>query len=219
MERYKVELIGETSLLLHQDNLQWDDMISRWLSDPNNKKKGKAGDDRTPAWKWIGYLYQESAMVVMPSDNLMTVLRQGGVECPTGKGQKTFKSLTQSGLIVDQSSWPILIHGHEIETNNIMELIENEDFHRHEEVVKSLGFELFVKRAKVGNNKHVRVRPRFDSWSCSGSITIIDDKISGKDLETILSFAGIYKGLGDWRPSSPKSPGPWGRFSVKIKKM
>lgn len=218
-KRYVVTLIGETPFLMHCDNVEWSDFMGAWRKDPANKKKSKAGDDRSPAFTWIGYLYHEAGKLVVPADNLMTLLREGGKKCPTGKGQGTYKSQTQSGIVVDQSAWPLLVDGKEIPHASLKELGGEADFEKHMEAAKAHGFELFVKRAKVGAAKHIRVRPRFDSWSCSGSLTVLDDTITEGVLRNILNFAGAYSGLGDWRPSSPKSPGPFGKFSVELKAM
>lgn len=214
--RYRVEMVGETPLLMHHDNLSWQEFMKKWEIDPANRRDSVAGDDRSPAWRWVGSLYTEGGRVVIPSDNLMTVLREGGKRCPTGKGKATFKSQTQSGIIVDQSAWPLLVSGKGIPYDPIKELINNPDFAEHESMCAGLGFELFVKRAKIGQSKHVRVRPRFDNWSCSGTLTVLDDQITTDVLRNILVFAGAYSGLGDWRPSSPRSPGSFGKFSVEI---
>ena len=85
----------------------------------------------------------------------------------------------------------------------------------NQEVVKKLGFELFLKRAKIGQSKHVRVRPFFLNWSAVGSILVMDSQITREALTDILEAAGAYKGLGDWRPSS-KTPGPYGTFSAIV---
>jgi hypothetical protein len=216
-KQYKVTLTGETPLLMHHDNLAWADTMKQWGSDPSNKKKSIAGDDRSPAWRWIGALYVGGGRIVIPSDCLMTVLREGAKRCPTGKGQTTFKAQSQSGLIVDQSDWPLLIDGKEIPYDPIKALIENEeDFSKHLETAVKLGFELFVKRAVVGQSKHIRVRPRFNRWSCSGTVTVLDEQITETILDAILKLAGNYAGLGDWRPSSPKSPGPFGKFTPSM---
>ena len=45
---------------------------------------------------------------------------------------------------------------------------------------------------------------------------MIDDQITTDVLRSILEYAGRYKGLGDWRPSS-KTPGPYGTFTAEIK--
>jgi len=216
-KRYAVKLTGESPLLMHWDNLTWAERMKEWSLEPGNRKNSVAGDDRSPAFRWIGNLYVDQGLVVLPADNLMTMLREGGAKCPTGKGQKTFKSQTQSGMVVDQAAWPVVVKGKTIPAGPFVEgLATEEEFGKHEQAAKDHGFELFVKRAKVGQAKHVRVRPRFDSWEVEGSITVFDSMISRDVLENILTFAGFYSGLGDWRPSSPKSPGPYGKFSAKV---
>jgi hypothetical protein len=204
---------------MHNDNLAWAEVMEKWRLDPANKKVSVAGDDRTPPWRWIGNLYIESGKVVVPSDNLMTVLREGGKKVSTGKGQQTFKAQTQSGIIVDQSAWPVLVNGNEVSYVPIKALIGNGDFEAHLQKALDLGFELFVKRAKIGNAKHVRVRPRFDNWAVTGSLTVLDETITTAVLENILNISGAYCGLGDWRPSSPRSPGSFGKFAVELKAL
>ena len=218
MNRYAVTLNGETPLLMHNDNLHWAEVMEAWKRDPGNQKGSVPGDDRSPAWRWIGSLYVEGGRIVLPSDNLMTVLREGGKRCPTGKRGATFKSQTQSGIVVDQSSWPMQVNGKEVPFDEIKKLIGNADYYAHEALAMKLGFELFAKRARVGTAKHVRVRPRFHSWSATGTLTVVDDQITQATLENILTFAGTYAGVGDWRPSSPKSPGPFGKFVASVSK-
>lgn len=66
---------------------------------------------------------------------------------------------------------------------------------------------MHVKRARVGISKDIRVRPIFQHLGMRWrSVSVIDDQITDKALEDILSYAGMYKGLGDWRPSSPSKP-------------
>lgn len=218
-KRYAVTFTGLTPLLMHHDNLAWTDVILKWREDPANKKFQVKGDDRSPAWVWMGYLYQENGKVCLPSDNIMTLMREGGVKCPTGAGKGTFKSQSQSGLMVDQSSWPLLVNGKEVPYSEIYAQKENNDFQEHEALAQRLGFELFTKRAVIGSSKHVRVRPRFNNWSASGTITVLDAQITTQVLTNILTFGGMYAGLCDWRPSSKRAPGSFGKFSVGIKEI
>ncbi len=221
LERYEVVVKGETPLLMHQDSLDWDSVVKAWEIDPDNKGISVNGDDRSPAFRWIGHLYYYDGVAVIPSDCLMTTMREGGAKCPTGKGKSTYKSLTQSGLLVDQASWPLYnpVTGKVYDVSGIEDLKKENDFTVHEKWALDHGFELFCKRAKVGQNKHVRVRARFDSWAASGTITVLDPIIKKDSLRNILAYAGAYSGLCDWRPSSPRSPGPFGRFSVELKKL
>lgn len=216
-KRYEIELTGETPLLLHHDNIAWSDVLGKWGKDPANKKNSVAGDDRSPAFRWIGNLYVDGGIVVLPSDNLMTMLREGGAKCPTGKKGGTFKRQTQSGIVVDQPAWPITIDGGVVNYDPIKKLMDEPDFAVQMETVAAMGFELFVKRAKIGMAKHIRVRPRFDRWAAKGTVTVLDETITKDVLENIVVFAGMYAGIGDWRPSSPKSPGSFGKFTAKVR--
>jgi hypothetical protein len=216
---HAVSITGANPLLLHHDNIPWAGVMQQWGTDPANKGKSVAGDDRTPAHRWIGCLYHEAGRLIIPSDNLMTMLREGGARCPTGKRGATFKRQTQSGLMIDQSGWTLTVNGNEIPFDPFKKLIDEPDFAKHEAAAVKHGFSLFVKRARVGQAKHVRVRPRFDKWEASGTITILDDTITGAVLADILTYGGRFAGLGDWRPSSPKSPGPFGTFTATVKQV
>ena len=216
-ETYKVKITGTTPLLMHFDNVEWADQMEAWRMVPENKAKSKAGDDRTPAFTWIGSLYHENGEVVMPSDNLMTMMREGGAKCPTGKRGATFKRQTQSGIIVDQVSWPLMNTDGAIYTaKGIDALLKESDFLKHQKYTHDNGYELFVKRAKIGQSKHIRVRPRFNSWMCAGTVTVLDETITKDVLRMILEMGGMLAGLCDWRPSSPRSPGSFGKFTVEV---
>ncbi len=217
MRTYKVTITGKTPLLMHADNIAWADRMDQWKSDPGNKSKSKAGDDRSPAFRWLGCLYHDGEHIAIPSDNLMRCLMEGGamVPVPGGKGGKTFKAQTQSGLMVTEPFWPLEIRGATIPVAPFIALESEGDYQKHEAAASAAGFMLFLKRAKIGQSKHVRVRPRFDGWSASGTISVWDEAITERVLGQILEYAGQYKGLGDWRPGA-KTPGPHGMFTATI---
>jgi hypothetical protein len=208
--------------LLHNDDVEWADQMEVWKEKNakagDKKEKSKAGDDRTPAHRWIGYLYRSNdGVIVMPTDNILSAVKEGAasVLVPGAKNNKTFKSQSQSGLIPDGTGWPILIDGKPIPSKPIADLLLVKDFQRHKERARELGFALFVKRAKVGQKKHVRVRPRFETWSVIGNLTVVDDQITEEVLTDFFAVAGQYKGIGDWRPSA-KSPGSYGTFDAEV---
>lgn len=219
MNKYQVHIKGETPLLMHAHNIAWLEAMRQWGMDPGNKKNSVAGDDRTPAHRWIGCLYIDGGMVCMPSDNLMSMLREGGKRCPTGKGKGTYMRQSQSGLVVDQSSWVLEGACGTIKWSDIEPLTREPDFTKHEAHARELGFELFAKGVKIGKARHIRVRPRFDRWACAGTITVLDDTITEGVLRNILTFAGAYSGLGDWRPSSESKPGSFGKFTVTMEAL
>jgi hypothetical protein len=215
--KYEITLIGARGLLMHKDNIIFAEKAKAWRKDPKNKRDSIAGDDRSPAFSWIGYCYDDGKNLVIDSDNLMTMFREGGSKCPTGKKQETFKKLTQSGMLVNEIGWPLLVDGAPIPWSAIKSFENEEDFSKHEELAKSFGFELFIKRAKIGKAKHVRVRPKFEKWSATGTITVFNQEITLDVLRNILNCAGTLCGICDWRPSSPMAPGPWGTFTSEIK--
>jgi len=203
---------------MHNDNLNFSEKIKAWQKDPANKANSTAGDDRTPPWTWIGYLYHNGLNLGVASDNIMTMLREGGTKVLTGKGKETFKKQTQSGIMLDQQQFDLIVNDDLISIDGIEALIGNMDFNEHMAVAEALGFDLLIKRAKIGRAKHTRVRPMFRKWTLSGSITILDEELSGltkEILTTILNQAGALCGLCDWRPSSPSS-GTFGKFQPTI---
>lgn len=221
MEQYQITLNGLTPLLMHNDNLAFDEKIKAWRGDPGNKALSVTADDRSPAWTWIGYCYHDGKSLGVASDNIMTMLREGGAKLLTGKGKETFKKQTQSGVMLDQQQFQLLVNDKPIPIDKIKVLIGNIDFGEHIETVESLGFELLVKRAKIGRAKHIRVRPLFRNWVLTGSLTILDTELSGlkkEVLQTILNQAGALCGICDWRPSSPSS-GTFGKFVPVIEKI
>ena len=218
METYIVTLTGVSPLLMHRDNLSFSEAIKNWQKDPQNKEFSHAGDDRSPAWTWLGSCYTDGKILGMDSDNLMTCLREGGTKVKTGKKSETYKKQTQSGLMVMDVCSPLYVNGKTIPWEPLKALNGVMDFEKHEQTATDLGFELFVKRAKIGSAKHVRVRPMFRNWSVVAKISIIDPEVSGINkaiLQRILDCAGAQCGLCDWRPSS-RTPGSFGRFVATL---
>lgn len=220
MRKYEVTITGKTPLLMHWDNIEWADKLDAWKNDPANKKNSKAGDDRTPAWRWVGYAYHDGARITIPSENIMRSIMEGGamVLVPGGRSGKTFKSQSQSGMMCLDHDWPLFVGGREIAVDDVHSLMSVDSFDEHKEAVSALGFDLHVKRAKIGTSKHIRVRPMFREWECRGTLIVTDDQITEQVLRDILTYAGNYKGLCDWRPGS-KTPGPFGMFSAEVKKV
>lgn len=218
MERYQITLEGETPLLMHHDNITWAERVRAWQTAPENKGLSAAGDDRSPGWTWIGSLYHDRRWIGMGSDNIMTMLREGGAKVPTGAKNETFKRQTQFGIVPAETCPPLFVNGGRVAMQPILDLVAEDDFDAHLEAVKGMGFDLLVKRAKVGMNKHIRVRPMFEHWSIVTTLLVPDPKESGITLDVlrrILGKAGLLCGLGDWRPSS-RTPGQFGRFKATV---
>jgi len=215
MRTYQVTMTGTTPLIMHLDSITGRRKVDAWQKNPENKEWSIRGSDERPAWSWITYLMHNTETVGIASDNLMAMLRKAG-SLVIDSGKKTFKSATQSGIVVMEPMWDLEINGKPVPYAPIKELLsESIDLEKHEEVVRSLGFDLFLKSAAVGTSKHIRVRPIFSNWSCSGTIMVTNDRLEPV-IETIWELAGRSVGICDWRPSSPRSPGAYGCFKAEV---
>ena len=217
MEHYTFTLTGTTPLIMHRDDVEAADMVTAARKDKASKDQPR-GDDRFPAWSWQTYLYDDGELVCLPSDNIRAALCKAGASIPIPKGRngKTFKAATQSGIILTRESNAFFTGGEEVAIADCRALWD-EDFTDQANAVRDLGFRLLLKRAAVGQSKHVRVRPIFDEWSCEGEVVVTAPEITKSILQELFDVAGIG-GIGDWRPSSSKKPGHHGQFSAKVKK-
>jgi len=73
-----------------------------------------------------------------------------------------------------------------------------------------------IDRAVRGTFKvpDIRHRPEFVDWSCTVPVTYNADTITADQVVNLFNIAGFSSGIGDWRPSSPKSSGQHGMFKV-----
>lgn len=202
---------------MHRDNIEGGDVLKEWRQDTANKNQSVPGDDRSPAWTWHTYLYHDGEHVTIPQDNVMAALMAGGTQV-TLKKQKTFKELSQSAILIGTEHLRFeYADGRQLSFKQV-EAMRDLPFVKQVDECRKLGFRLFCKRAKVGTAKHVRVRPRFDKWRVSGELQVDSADLPFDKLELIFWYAG-RAGLCDWRPNSPKRPGPYGMFESKLKKI
>jgi hypothetical protein len=222
MQRYRITATGIQPLIMHADNIEWADEMEKWKLNKDNKASSKAGDDRTPAWRWLGCLYHDAGNIVIPTANVMRCLMEAGAQVyvPGAKHGKTFKSQTQSGIMPTSLGWPLLLNGQNkpLASTSLMALVGNKDFEVHKQVAIDNGFELFVKRVPIGQAKHIRVRPRYERWSITGELIVIDEQITHEVLVNIVEVAGARKGFCEWRPGG-KTPGVYGTFRGEVEKI
>lgn len=217
MERtYRFELVGQSDLLMHRDDVTASDELTA-VRNEMKKEDRVRGDDRSPAWTWQTYLYDDETHVAMDAANVMSSLRFGATRVQTGKGNKTFKELSQSGIVPATEFFEFRPAGAKDPVPlAAVQALKPKTFAEQVAGVRKLGFDLHVKRARVGQSKHVRVRPRFRAgWRISGLLLVVEPALTGDVLARILAESG-KGGLGDWRPSSP-TPGVWGRYTATIR--
>ena len=215
LRRYEFTLAGRQPLLMHADDVEAADELEAWRKDPDKRKASKAGDDRSPAWTWQSYCYTDGEHLAWPAENLMVALRSAGAQLILKK-QKTFKEMTQSGLIVETEFAQLLVKGKPIPLAALKEM-RDKSFSEQSKHAAKLGFRLWAKRARVGQAKHVRVRPRFDEWSMRGVIVVVSPEITAEILTQLFTLAGNV-GTGDWRPGC-RTPGVYGQFDAALKEI
>lgn len=218
MRTYTIALEGLTPLLMHRDNLEFKAAVEKWQRDPSNRDKSTPGDDRSPAWSWIGSLYHDGTAVALPTDCVMASLMGAGAEVKAPRGKKSMKAQTQSGMAFSEPFLTFSTNGSKaaVQMAALAPLQLEEDFEKHLTASRDLGFSLDIRRARIGTSKHVRVRPMFDTWKAHGSLNVWDDSLTKDVLETIFYLAGDKYGLLEWRPSG-RRPGPFGRFRATVK--
>lgn len=211
---YAFTLTGFRPMLMHANDVMAQDETRVWQKDSKNRSVSVAGDDRSPAWTWQTYLYHDGEHVAMPQDNIMVALRTAGTKIKL-KGMTTFKEMTQSNLFIRETHCEFLVGGGRIPMKDLTSF-RDAPFSDHVKLVRDMGFALNVKRASVNGKGHVRVRPEFSDWAVRGTIEASDPALTDDVLSELFTLAGKYAGLGDWRPSSPRRPGPYGTFHAEV---
>jgi hypothetical protein len=216
MRTYHVTLEGVTPLMMHRDNLEFKAIVEKWQRDPANRDKSIPGDDRSPAWNWIGSLYHDGKAVALPTDCVMASCMGAGAEIKAPRGRRTLKAQTQSGMAFADPFLAFTVNGgHPVSMGDVLALQGDEQFENHLTRSRDLGFALDVRRARIGTSKHVRVRPVFEAWQARGVLNVWDDILTADLLGTVFYLAGDKYGLCEWRPSL-RRPGPFGRFRATV---
>jgi len=65
-----------------------------------------------------------------------------------------------------------------------------------------------------GAKADIRYRAGYPEWKTKLIITYAKDILTLESILALIEAAGQTQGVGDWRPSSPKTTGPFGRFMV-----
>lgn len=239
-------ITGETALIMHQDNIDGQTKIARWRNRMERVSQAPTantdapdvdpemqiltwktrGDDRVPAWTWTTYLYHDGSHIALPSANIQSAICKaaGRIADPNGRTKnKSLKNEAVSCVVFNDEFPQFTINGDKVPVGPFLDLEEIDDGNRideHRTVCERYGFTIFIVRASIGGSKHVRVRPKFaaGTWAITGTLDLLDEsKLSKKQLQDVFDVAGQVVGLGDWRPGSPKKPGPYGKFTCELK--
>jgi len=166
------------------------------LSKSTSKGEKQTKEDKLEiekrTWKEKAYVNEDGGLYI-PGENIHECMIQGsaywGQKIP-GEGNKRYTDVIKSGAIVEDVALDQTI----------------EDLIPMGRAVN--GTPNARKPAKV-----YKIRPMLRPWSGKFRIHVFDGRIDQAILRTVISYAGIYRGLCDWRPI-------YGRFElVKIEKV
>jgi hypothetical protein len=68
-------------------------------------------------------------------------------------------------------------------------------------IITPQSYEVFYKYVKIGKARILRARPQFPAgWKATFKVNILDDTTSLSTIKELIDYAGMYIGIGDWRP-------------------
>jgi hypothetical protein len=148
-----------------------------------DKPKLRRGEHLDPKTEAESYLYKnEKGEICVPSVNIKACIREAGRNYRISGRRTTFAAMIRAGLDVKPFPYVPLIHN---------------------------GLQVDVRPVVVQRSRILRARPRFDEWSLKFQIVNQDPTVIHMDtVKKILTDAGKYYGLGDFRPE-------FGLFDVK----
>lgn len=125
--------------------------------------------------------------VYIPGENIHQCMKDGckywGQKIP-GEGNKTFTDVVASAVVCESIDLGVTLD----------QLIP-------------FGKNVNGNPTKGKKSMVYRIRPMLPSWQGQFIMHVFDARLSKNVLETILTYAGTFKGLGDWRPV-------YGRFNL-----
>lgn len=182
MKKFKVTIEG-TVPLLQSRHLTPDEEKKMIEWKSKGKKKHK---DLLDKEQFDIHSYKIKGKFYQPSEMVEAAMAKAAVNYKM-EGKKSYKDVIKGGIIVNPND---LIHKNQKATMD----------------------------ARWAKNPSTRgaiwvVRPRFDKWELDFTIDLLqDERVSDEVLKEILGYAGLYVGIGCWRPK-------FGRFAIKSFKL
>jgi len=189
---YTVTIAGIRPMLMHNGRLcnPLDEQTK--LLKTVTKQRNKSDDDhvRTARVEFEGGLYHDAKLgPYLPSDNLQAMIERGSTRRKLGK---VFKAHVSVMMPDSAPGFALTYKG----PRDVEGLWANRAF-------------VFTKGARVGQARVMRTRARFPTgWTLSFGVEVLADGVTKTQLEQAITDAGLYEGLGDWRPR-------YGRFVLQ----
>jgi len=192
---YEIEIEGLSSMLHHGGQ-------AIGMDDDSGRKKGGAAIKGDPdEWRKTIY-FDEDAGVFLPSINVESCLIEASKNFKV-TGRATATKYFKSSVSITEEMLPFYVNG------KIIKDLEQVDRGEGGASVFKMGVKNPATRMR-----NTRYRARFDKWSSKFRVLVLaDDYIPMNRLKEVIEYAGMYVGLGDFRPR-------FGRFLLKsIKKV
>lgn len=181
---YTVRLQGLAPMLQHNGAMSApDNPISKAMKEITTKKKKVESDFLELAdLEFKGGLYVENGRITIPTLLLEAMLVEGAKG--SREGQIALSSMFVENDVVFTFSGP----------QTPKERLADPDCR-------------FVVGVRVQRNRVERCRPIFRDWNIQFTVSVLRANVTEAMLKRWLENAGVYKGLGDWRPR-------YGRFQL-----
>jgi len=192
---YQIEISGLSPMLHHSS-------AGIGMDKESGKKKGGEAINGDPEeWRKSVY-FDDNEGVYFPSLNIEACLVEASKNFKV-TGRATATKYFKSSISINEDMVPFFVNGKKI--SSLEDIAQGKD-----------GCQVFKMsvRNPATRMRNTRYRARFDNWSCKFNILVLtDDYIPQARLKEVLEYAGMYVGLGDFRPR-------FGRFLLKsIKKV
>ena len=118
-------------------------------------------------------------IIYQPAQHILSALKKVASDYKVpGKARKTFQSYIFAGISIQPLQIPLL----------------------GGENGEAPTYEIDLQPAVIGRARIMRSRPRFDQWALEFQLEILDPIIPPEVARQLLSDAGRFAGLGDYRP-------------------
>lgn len=185
---YEVTIRGAAPLIMH--NGQSADPLSEYAQALKtiSSKRNKVESD----YRRMAELEWEAALYLDPDDGRRIVLAGHTLEsCIIDGSKRSKKGPTAKASVYVEGDGEFLVAGHRVSVDEIKGKPEYR-----------LSTGVRVAKARI-----IRTRPLFRDWSARFRVTLMSALADKADVERWIRDAGLYVGIGDWRPR-------YGRFEL-----
>ena len=145
-------------------------MIEDKMRTPTRGKKEISFKEKAEEVLYI----DENGNPIVPAFCVLSCLRKSATNFKVpGRGKKTFKDFIYSGIEIEPEDIPV---------------VSDDDW------------EVDLKPVVIGRARIIKARPKFKEWELEFQVKIIDPIVTPTYFKEILTDAGKYNGLLDFRP-------------------